>query len=107
MTAGQSELDFRALSHAQMLRGTIIKMLKTARLIAQELFEENQNASLFEIRACTEAEVDAPDPDFVMDVVREYSKVKANRKATIRPAWQGCIVHLPYRSYWNSRISNN
>lgn len=73
-------------------------MLKTARVIAQELFQENQNASVFEIQVCTEAEVDSPDPEFVMDVVRAYHSVKVDHQSSIRPAWQGSIVHLPYRT---------
>lgn len=69
-------------------------MFKTARVIAQELFQENQNASVFEIQACTEAEVDAPNHQFVMEVVRAYHAVKANQQSVIRPPWQGGIVHL-------------
>jgi hypothetical protein len=69
-------------------------MSKTARVIAQELFQENQNASVFEIQACTEAEVDSADPQFVMEVVRAYHAVKANQQSATRPPWQGGIVHL-------------
>ncbi|MDB5339315.1 MAG: hypothetical protein JWN70_4934 [Planctomycetaceae bacterium] len=73
-------------------------MLKTARVIAQELFQENQNASVFEIRVCTEAEVDSPDSEFVMEVVRAYHSVKVDHQSLTRPAWQGSIVHLPHRT---------
>ncbi len=73
-------------------------MLKTARVIAQELFQENQNASVFEIRVCTEAEVDSPDPEFVMEVVRAYHSIKVDHQSLTRPEWQGGIVHLPHRS---------
>jgi len=82
-------------------------MEKTARIIAQELFQENQNASVFEIRVCTEAEVDSADPEFVMEVVRAYHRIKAEQLSMIRPAWQGVIVHLPHRSHCTVRVSNN
>ncbi len=82
-------------------------MVKTARIVAQELYRENQNASVFEIRICTEAEVDSPDPEFVMEVVRAYHRIKAEDKPVIRPAWQGGIVHLPHRPPNMAKVSDN
>ena len=82
-------------------------MVKTARIIAQELFQENENASVFEIRVCTEAEVDSPDPEFVMEVVRVYHRIQSEHQSLIRPAWQGGIVHLPHRPPKTIRVSDN
>ena len=82
-------------------------MLKTARVIAQELFQENQNASAFEIRVCTEAEVNSPDSEFVMEVVQAYHQVKVEQKSLIRPDWQGGIVHLPHNPLQKASVADN
>ncbi len=82
-------------------------MLKTARVIAQELFQENQNASVFEIRVCTEAEAESPNSEFVMEVVQAYHQVQVEQQSLTRPDWQGGIVHLPHNPVQKASVADN
>lgn len=52
-------------------------MDKSPRQIAVELFRENQNASLYEIRFSTEAESHSPEPSFLIAVIQEYEKLQS------------------------------
>ncbi len=53
-------------------------MVKSPPEIAAELFEDNQNASVFEITQQIRSEVRAGDAEFVTAVVRAYWKLNSD-----------------------------
>lgn len=55
------------------------------RQIALELFRENQNASLYEIRFCTEAEAHGASPAFLIEVIEEYEKLQSAEDRAMSP----------------------